>query len=169
MKYLKKIEIPILQNFDFSNKEINQDRKASKKSIANPSLSVGLSSDNLGVKLDSNASLSSKKESTNYYETADNFSRVFLQVFQIKETILKIKEILTSLDIRHLVIMLDDFSEIEEDSIKTFVDVILAPLNNWSDEFIKFKIAAYPNRVYYGKIDPGKVDTINLDFYKSLF
>src|SRR5690606_36086433 len=41
----------------------------------------------------------------------------------------------------------------------------LAPLNNWSEEFIKFKVAAYPNRIYYGKIDPGKIDTINLDFY----
>ena len=24
---------------------------------------------------------------------------------------------------------------------------------------------AYPNRIYFGKIDPGKIDTINLDFY----
>jgi hypothetical protein len=74
-------------------------------------------------------------------------------------------EILKILNINHLVILLDDFSEIDDDAIKTFVDVILAPLNNWSEDFIKFKIAAYPNRVFYGKIDPGKVDTINLDFY----
>ena len=76
-----------------------------------------------------------------------------------------IKDTLSLLKIKHIYILLDDFSEIEDDSIRTFVDVILAPLNNWSEEFIKFKIAAYPNRIYYGKIDPGKVDLINLDFY----
>jgi hypothetical protein len=88
-----------------------------------------------------------------------------LKVFQIKEIITGIKETLSILDIRHLYVLLDDFSEIEDESIITFVDVILAPLNNWSEEFIKFKVAAYPNRIYYGKIDPGKIDTINLDFY----
>ena len=86
-------------------------------------------------------------------------------MFQIKDIISGIKETLSILKIRHLYILLDDFSEIDDDSIITFVDVILAPLNNWSEEFIKFKVAAYPNRIYYGKIDPGKIDTIKLDFY----
>ncbi len=67
--------------------------------------------------------------------------------------------------IRSLVILLDDFSEIPDHSMRVFVDVILAPLNNWSEDFIKFKVAAYPNRVYFGKIDQGKIDKINLDFY----
>ena len=40
------------------------------------------------------------------------------------------------------------------------VDTILAPLNNWSDELIKFKVAGYPGRVYYGKIDKTKIDEI---------
>jgi len=62
-------------------------------------------------------------------------------------------------------VFLDDFSEIEESSLKRFVDVVLAPLNNWSEEFIKFKIAAYPNRLHFGDIDKGKVDIIDLDFY----
>lgn len=93
------------------------------------------------------------------------FSEVFLKVFQIKDVISEIKEILTALNIKHLVILLDDLSEIDDDAIKTFIDTIVAPLNNWSEEFIKFKIAVYPNRLHYGKIDPGKVDSINLDFY----
>ena len=69
------------------------------------------------------------------------FQMFFLKVFQIKEVILGIKEALSVLKIRHLYILLDDFSEIDDTSINTFVDVVLAPLNNWSDEFIKFKVA----------------------------
>jgi hypothetical protein len=46
-----------------------------------------------------------------------------------------------------------------------FVDVVLSPLNNPSNEAIKLKVAAYPGRVYYGKIDPGKADTISRFFY----
>ena len=64
-----------------------------------------------------------------------------------------------------LIIMIDDISEINTESLRLFVDTIVAPLNNWSDEFIKFKIAFYPGRVHYGAIDPGKIDKINLDFY----
>lgn len=60
---------------------------------------------------------------------------------------------------------MDDFSEVDEKTIKNFVDVILAPLNNWANDFICFKVAAYPNRIYYGDIDPGKIDVVNLDFY----
>lgn len=38
-------------------------------------------------------------------------------------------------------------------------------MNNWGDEFICFKVAAYPNRLHFGDIDKGKVDIIDLDFY----
>jgi hypothetical protein len=47
-----------------------------------------------------------------------------------------------------------------------FVDTILGPLNNWSSELIKFKIAAYPGRIYLGKLDPLKMDEIYLDIFK---
>ncbi len=46
------------------------------------------------------------------------------------------------------------------------VDTWSAPLNNWSEELIKFKIAAYPHRIYYGEIDKTKIDEIHLDLYK---
>ena len=42
--------------------------------------------------------------------------------------------------------------------------MVLAPLNNSSLDLIKLKIAAYPGRIYYGRIDPSKVDTLHLDF-----
>lgn len=43
--------------------------------------------------------------------------------------------------------------------------MILSPLNNTSNEKFKLKVAAYPGRIYYGKIDPNKIDEISLDFY----
>jgi len=49
--------------------------------------------------------------------------------------------------------------------MKVVVDTLLAPLNNWSDEFIKFKVAAYPGRIYYGSIDRTKIDEIYLDLF----
>ena len=65
-----------------------------------------------------------------------------------------------------LFVFFDDFSELAWIDQKLFVDVILSPLNNASEETIKLKVAGYPGRIYYGKIDPGKIDTVGLDFYQ---
>lgn len=95
-----------------------------------------------------------------------SFSDIFLRTFNIKELVARLKEVLERLEIRHLYILVDDFSELPEDAMGIVVDVLLAPLNNWSDEFIKFKIAAYPGRIYYGLIDKTKVHEVFLDVYK---
>jgi hypothetical protein len=50
--------------------------------------------------------------------------------------------------------------------MRVVVDTLLAPLNNWSEELVKFKIAAYPHRVYYGQIDKTKIDEIHLDLFR---
>src|SRR5262249_18746846 len=63
-----------------------------------------------------------------------------------------------------LIVFFDDFSELNYIDQRLFVDVVLSPLNNSSKEAVKLKIAGYPGRVYYGRIDPTKVDTISLDF-----
>ncbi|SFH98761.1 hypothetical protein SAMN04487861_11064 [Selenomonas ruminantium] len=102
-------------------------------------------------------------ENTNNIEK--ELSENLLRVFEVKKVIESLQNILNNIGISHLVIMLDDVSEIDDSALKMFIDTIVAPLNNWSNEFIKFKIAFYPNRVYNGKIDPGKIDIINLDFY----
>ena len=83
----------------------------------------------------------------------------------MKEYILRLKAILEKVGIRHLYVFIDDFSELPPDAMQIVVDTLLAPLNNWSDELVKFKIAAYPNRVYYGQIDKTKIDEINLDIF----
>lgn len=114
--------------------------------------------------------LSASKNSSETREsgTEIDYSDVLIRSFDIKQFLDRFKRILSSIGIRHLYIIVDDFSELPEDAMKVVVDVLLAPLNNWSDEFIKFKIAAYPGRIYYGNIDRSKVDEVHLDLF-SLF
>lgn len=95
-----------------------------------------------------------------------NYSDILISVFDIKELLSKLKTILSNLGVRHLYILVDDFSELPEDAMKVVVDLLLAPLNNWSEEFIKLKVAAYPGRIYYGEIDKTKIDEVYLDIYK---
>lgn len=163
-KHLKNIELPVLQ-------EISQKIKSSTEgavenlSGANSDISIKASPSSASASVGYKENIGTKRFNKDNDEWENSFSQIFLRVFQIKNTISEIKEILEITNIRHLVVFLDDFSEIEESALKVFVDVVLAPLNNWSDEFIKFKIAAYPNRIHFGGIDRGKVDIIDLDFY----
>jgi hypothetical protein len=92
-------------------------------------------------------------------------AEVLLRVFDLRKMIKQLRSVLTECGVSSLYVFLDDFSELPEPAMRVVVDALLAPLNNWSDELIKFKIAAYPGRIYYGEIDPTKVDEINLDLY----
>lgn len=164
-KTLENIEIPLLNSIMSKVKKSNEVFKEREDKLGGIEISGGIKVDGVegGIKTDTGITWKNGNKDTSEIES--EFSTVFLQVFQIKEIISEIKGILSILKIDHLFILLDDFSEIDDHAIIRFVDVLLAPLNNWSDEFIKFKIAAYPGRIYYGKIDPGKIDTIYLDFY----
>ncbi|MFA9188323.1 winged helix-turn-helix domain-containing protein [Flavobacterium sp. FBOR7N2.3] len=162
---LKEIEIPIIKNIAFNKKNSNSTAKEKQSQTGPIDLKTGISEKGLDASISFNDSFSKKEGINNTSEVETNFSSVYMQIFQIKTFIEEVKEVLKDLNIKHIVILLDDFSEIDDTAIETFVDVLLAPLNNWSEEFIKFKIAAYPNRIHYGKIDPGKIDIINLDFY----
>lgn len=109
---------------------------------------------------------STKKQSTLSKEEEGSISTLLLEHFDIQVFLEKIKSILKIANFHNLYILLDDFSEIDDTSIKYFTDVIIAPLNNRSEEFIKFKIASYPTRTYFGAIDPTKIDQVDLDFFK---
>lgn len=162
--HLKLIEIPSLQHI--STHRTSSAEKANETASSKDSRLTGkMSPTDVGIDATASVNRTTKDSKKNLSELEEQFSDVFLKVFQIKNFISQLKEILSLLKIRSLVILLDDFSEIPDSSMRVFVDVILAPLNNWSEEFIKFKVAAYPNRVYFGKIDQGKIDKINLDFY----
>jgi len=113
-----------------------------------------------------NIEASNSSTSKNDKESEVKYSDVLLRSFNIKQVIAQLKAILEKAGVRNLYILIDDFSELPEDAMQIVVDVLLMPLNNWSDEFIKFKVAAYPGRIYYGQIDKTKIDEIYLDLYK---
>lgn len=162
--HLKLIEIPSLQQISV-NRKLSAE-KANETALSKDNKLAGKASpSDLGIDATASINQTTKDSKKHVSELEEQFSDVFLKVFQINNLINQLKDILSLLKIRSLVILLDDFSEIPDHSMRIFVDVILAPLNNWSEEFIKFKVAAYPNRVYFGKIDQGKIDKINLDFY----
>lgn len=97
---------------------------------------------------------------------SEGFSKIVVKTFNLSMIMTRIQKILDGLQIRTLYIFIDDFSELPKEAMHVFVDAVLAPLNNWSNELIKFKVAAYPNRIYLGEIDPSKMDEVHLDTYK---
>ena len=78
---------------------------------------------------------------------SQNYSEIFIRVFNVRGLISRLREILTALNVKHLYIFIDDFSELPRSEMEQVVDTILAPFNNWSDEFIKLKIAVYPSGI----------------------
>lgn len=156
----KQIEIPILQQI---KKVSNVSNKNFEQNDVKYGASCGASQNSfeLGVNNETGISVFEENAANKEIELTD----IYLKVFDIKNVIVQIKDILNKMKIKHLILLLDDVSEIDEEALKLFVDTIVSPLNNWSEEFVKFKIAFYPSRIHYGKIDPGKIDIINLDFY----
>jgi len=106
-------------------------------------------------------------QETNY---KNEFANTVLRYFDIKkcliDSFLKIRDVL---QVKYIYMYLDDYSEMDEEAQEIFMDWFVAPLNNVSDDFVKFKIATYPSRFYYGKLDNQKIDEINLDFYSALY
>lgn len=98
-------------------------------------------------------------------ETEAAYSEILLRTMDLRDLIAGLKEVLDPLGVRHLFVFLDDFSELPPDAMRIVVDVLIAPLNNWSEELIKFKVAAYPGRIYYGSLDKSKIDEVSLDLH----
>lgn len=112
--------------------------------------------------------IKSTSEHENMYK--NEFSNTVLRFFDIKkcliESFLNIQNIL---HVKYIYMYLDDYSEMDEEAQEIFMDWFVAPLNNVSNDFVKFKIATYPNRFYFGKLDNQKIDEVNLDFYGALY
>lgn len=162
---LSESEIPILQLITNKAKERTKQIENSEGQVTT---NVKLSES--GFSVGSDSSSSSFEELLNDTELYSDYSDAVMRSFPFSEILREIKDLLAEIGMGRLIIFFDDFSEITYLNQRLFVDVVLAPLNNSSDEKIKLKVAGYPGRVYYGKIDPGKVDTIYLDFpvlYKS--
>lgn len=96
----------------------------------------------------------------------EEYSKTLIREFNLNNILGEITDALKSVGMKKLHVILDDFSEIDYDAQVVFVNTILAPLNNWSNKFVRFKVAAYPKRIFYGDIDKGKIDEIHLDYYE---
>jgi hypothetical protein len=76
----------------------------------------------------------------------EQYSDAVLRSFPFQELLGKIRELLAGVGIVRLFAFFDDFSELFWVDQKLFVDVVLAPLNNASDETIRLKVAGYPGK-----------------------
>jgi DNA-binding MarR family transcriptional regulator len=112
------------------------------------------------------ASLAAKDSIKISSEREHTYADILMLEFNIKDFLTRLKALLNNMKIKHLYLFIDDFSELPQDAMAIVVDTLLAPLNNWSEELIKFKVAAYPGMIHYGAIDKTKIDEINLDLYK---
>ena len=153
-------EIPILQTISLKSQDSEISTKSNKLS-AGTEASVATTPT---LKLSGNAEKFDESIADNviYQE----YANIVLRSFPFEKILANIKELLAGANLNRLFVFFDDFSELSLIEQKLFVDVVLSPLNNSSDETVKLKVAGYPGRIYYGKIDPGKIDTLSLDFYQ---
>jgi hypothetical protein len=154
-------ELPILQLIEKEAKKRSQ-----KTTKEENSFGAGLSVGATGPSFKTDLKTADLEEVLDDNEMYERYSAAVLRTFPYQEFISKLTVLLEELNFKSLILFFDDFSELSWIDQRLFVDVVLAPLNNTSGEKIKLKIAAYPGRVYYGNIDPGKVDILNLDFYQ---
>lgn len=149
---IKQVDGSLVKNFKQINEISNEGTAdANLKLSSGPSFEAGCSTK-------SSANIKTEFEST------------LINYLDIKKSLIskltKLKKILV---IDHLYIFLDDYSEIDEEAQKIFMDWFIAPLNNLSDDFVKFKIAVYPHRFYYGMLDNSKIDEISLEFFDAFY
>jgi hypothetical protein len=157
-----------IEKFEYMDVEVLKQKKVlateENKNSVNQKVAANLSVDASGPRGGFNAEHGTSNSDASSLN--EEFSKVLLKCFNPILIMRSIRELLKKIGINHVFICLDDFSEIDYEAMKIFVDVIIGPLNNLSDEFFKFKIAAYPGRIYLGDIDPQKIEQIRLDFYE---
>ncbi|HLO58625.1 MAG TPA: hypothetical protein VK179_07775 [Bacteroidales bacterium] len=123
-----------------------------------------------GFSLSESPKLDVSSEKKNNHSVKTEFESSLINYLDIKKCLIdNLMRIKTILEINHLYIFLDDYSEIDENAQKIFMDYFIAPLNNNSEDFVKFKIAVYPHRFYYGKLDNSKIDEISLEFFDAFY
>ncbi|WP_444917640.1 hypothetical protein [Microbulbifer sp. JMSA003] len=161
---LEKDEIPVLQKITTQIRQKSQ-QESSHKSSADAKGTSKVKPSGVEAKLQAGVSLTDFDKTLEDNDIYNEYSDVVLKSFPFSEILSEVQLIVSEAGLARIVVFFDDFSELAFLDQRLFVDVVLSPLNNSSNEAVKLKIAGYPGRVYYGKIDPGKVDTIYLDFY----
>lgn len=160
---LEKHEVPVLQKIT-NQLRVKQQQENAKTRSASAKATGKVSPIKSEANLDASGSLSDFDKTLDDTDIYNEYSDVVLKSFPFSEILDDIQTLLSESGLSRLVAFFDDFSELNFVDQRLFVDVVLSPLNNSSNESVKLKIAGYPGRVYYGKIDPGKADTISLDF-----
>ena len=137
----------------------NSSEKSTENKIA---ASASVNIENVGGSIEGSTKQNSvlKREFENTLITYLDIKKCFI------DNLIRIRNII---DVKNVFIYLDDFSEIDKEAQALFIDWFIAPVNNLSEDFVKFKIATYPNRFYYGKLDNGKIDEISLDFFDAFY
>lgn len=142
-----------------ATKTLSRTTSKRDESIKSSSASAELSLNKQGVK--SNLG----EETHNENKSVEEFTHILGRYFNIIDFMNQLKELLSLVSIENVFICLDDMSEIDKQSMEVFTEFIVAPLNNLSDEYFKFKISLYPGRDYLPSIDRQKVKTYALDYY----
>ncbi|MFT5521779.1 MAG: hypothetical protein ACI9IA_002384 [Enterobacterales bacterium] len=160
---LEKHEIPVLQKIT-NQLRVKQQQESSTTASAGVKTGAKIKPGQVELNAEASGSLSDFDKTLDDSDIYNEYSDVVLKSFPFGEILDEIQTLISESGLLRLVAFFDDFSELGLVDQRLFVDVVLSPLNNSSNETVKLKVAGYPGRVYYGKIDPGKADTIGLDF-----
>lgn len=143
-------EIPILQTI--SNQiRLKKQTEVSAKTTIKGSASAKATIDSAELRAEVTGLLDEFDKTLDDSDVYNEYSDVILKSFPFSDIIAEIQTIITEAGLARLVVFFDDFSELKLVDQRLFVDVVLSPLNNSSNEAVKLKIAGYPGRVYYGK------------------
>ncbi|KLN59672.1 regulatory protein MarR [Kiloniella spongiae] len=160
---LEKHEIPVLQKIT-SQLRLKKQQEASTATSSNGKANAKIKSFDYEISGELTGSLSDFDRTLDDSDIYNEYSDVILKSFPFDDIITEIQTLISESGLLRLVAFFDDFSELSIVDQRLFVDVVLSPLNNSSNEIVKLKIAGYPGRIYHGKIDPSKADTVFLDF-----
>ncbi len=160
---LEKYEIPVLQKIT-NQLRLKQHQENTTSKSADAQIELRTSAENPTFSATAGGSYADFDKTLDDSDIYNEYSDVVLKSFPFSEIIQEIQTLLAEAGLIRLIAFFDDFSELAFLDQRLFVDVVLSPLNNSSNEAVKLKVAGYPGRVYYGKIDPAKSDTISLDF-----
>jgi DNA-binding transcriptional ArsR family regulator len=160
---LEQHEIPILQKISSQIRQRKHQENSQQSSVSGRA-AANISPQTAEASIEANGSVTDFDKTLDDSEIYNEYSDIVLKSFPFGEIIDEIQTLIAESGLLRLVVFFDDFSELKFVDQRLFVDVVLSPLNNSSNEAVKLKVAGYPGRIYYGKIDPGKADTISLDF-----
>lgn len=136
-------------------REIETDQQISRNDTNNAAFSTSVRNADISASAGASSTTGSSK--------TEKFTERAINIFDFAKFTNSLKKALKGLGVKTVIIFLDDYSEIEPEAQKLLIDNVVYPLETASGEFVKFKIAAYPNQFYLGDLDPQKVDFHKLD------